>query len=297
MLPHEPPSPAGGAPTPAPDAPPPGLAEVGRYRSEREAAEHGLVVLAMRLGYWIEPLPDGYSLRVAIASAHEVRAQLALFDIENVNWPPRLRPLAPMRFAWAGPLAWAVMVIATYRLQVRWPGWLEGWGALRTDALFGGGELWRPLTALFLHGDVAHLVANLGAGFFLFGLVLGGLGPRRGGLALAASSIVGNVAAAALHPWHGYASLGASTAVFAALGMLTGASVREVWRHGGTRSWRAMALPFFAGAVLLALHGSGGLQTDVVAHVTGFAAGLIPGALLAPSATPRTGAVRRCLNP
>lgn len=257
---------------------PQGLVEVGRYASEREAADHGLVVLAMRLGYWIEPGPQGYGLCVAAASADEVRAQLALYDRESTNWPPRLRPLARLRFAAAWPLAWALATIAVYRLQLRWPERLEEWGALRADAIFGAGEAWRPVTALFLHADLAHLVANLGAGFFLFGLVLGGLGPRRGALALTVAAVAGNTAAAALHPWSGYSAIGASTAVFAALGLLTGAAVRDVLRPGVPFSWRALLLPLLAGGSLLALYGSGGMQTDVVAHATGFAAGLVLGA-------------------
>jgi membrane associated rhomboid family serine protease len=272
-----------------PEALPPsphGLVEVGRYASEREAADHGLVVLAMRLGYWIEPAPDGYSLCVAAASADDVRAQLVLFDRESANWPPRLRPLARLRFSWAWPLAWVLATIVAYRLQVRWPGRLEDGGALQADAIFGAGELWRPFTALFLHADLGHLIANLASGFFLFGLVLGGLGAWRGGLALGVAAVAGNTFAAALHPWSGYRSIGASTAVFAALGLLTGAAVREVLRRGAPFSWRSLLLPLLAGGSLLALYGSGGLQTDVVAHVTGFSAGLLLGAFVRPAPVP-----------
>jgi membrane associated rhomboid family serine protease len=278
----------GNEPQPS-EAPPParhGLVEVGRYASEREAADHGLVVLAMRLGYWIEPAPAGYSLWVSAVSADDVRVQLALFDRESANWPPRLRPLARLRFSWGWPLAWALATIAVYRLQLRWPGRLEVWGALQADAAFGAGEVWRPFTALFLHADLGHLVANLGAGVFLFGLVLGGLGARRGGLALATVAVAGNIAAAALHPWSGYSSIGASTAIFAALGLLTGAAVRDVLRRGMPFSWRALLLPLLAGGSLLALHGSGGLRTDVVAHATGFSAGLLLGVFMRPARVP-----------
>lgn len=277
---------------------PPGLVEVGRYRTEHEAAEHGLVVLAMRLGYWVEPVADGYSLRVHGSAERQVRAQLELFDRESADWPPRLRPLARLRFHWPTPLAWAVTTAVVFALQRRWPGRFEEFGALRADAVFEAGAWWRVATALFLHADLGHLVGNIGAGFFLFGLVLGGLRPWRGGLTLAAAAVLGNLGAALLHPADNYNSLGASTAVFGALGILTGAAVNRVFRQQpGRRSWRALLPPILAGGALLALYGAGGMRTDVVAHAAGFAAGfflgiVVPAAGSGPRATAHPGAAR-----
>lgn len=269
-------------PLPAPVDPPipPGLAEVGRYATERDAADHGLVVLAMRLGYWVEPVPGAFSLRVAESAAADVRTQLALYDRETSGWPPRFRPLAKLRLHWPLPLAWAVSTAVTFHLQMRSAGRFEAFGALRGDAVFGAGEWWRPATALFLHADLGHMVSNVGAGVFLFALVLGGLGAMRGGLAVAASAVLGNVLAAALHPQYGYASLGASTAIFGALGILTGAAARRAIRLPLGVSWRTLLPPLLAGGALLALYGGGGMRTDVIAHATGFFAGLILGAVV-----------------
>ena len=253
------------------------MAEVGRYASERDAGDHGLVILAMRLGYWVEPVSDGFSLRVAMSVADDVRTQLALFDRESIGWPPRLRALARLHFHWPLPLGWAVATVVMFRMQLRWPGRFETFGALRGDAIFTDGEWWRPATALFLHGDMSHLLGNIAAGFFMFGLVLGDFGIRRGSLALLGSALAGNLAAAALHPWSGYTSIGASTAVFGALGVLTGAAVRAALWNAPRLSWRTLMLPLLAGGSLLALYGAGGLRTDVVAHATGFVAGLASG--------------------
>ena len=41
--------------------------------------------------------------------------------------------------------------------------------------------------------------------------------------------------------------------------------------------WRAVFVPLAAGLTLLGLFGAGDLRTDVGAHVTGFAAGLVLG--------------------
>jgi rhomboid protease GluP len=75
-----------------------------------------------------------------------------------------------------------------------------------------------------------------------------------------------------------HAAIGASTAVFAALGILSGHawSARPVRWRGGIRRWA----PIGAGLMLLAFLGFGGERTDVGAHVLGFAIGAASGFLL-----------------
>ena len=72
-------------------------------------------------------------------------------------------------------------------------------------------------------------------------------------------------------------SVGLSTAVFAAVGLLTGRQLI----CPGARSPRALLPPLGAGAGLLALLGSGGVRTDLGAHLCGFAVGLLAGLFLA----------------
>jgi membrane associated rhomboid family serine protease len=74
-----------------------------------------------------------------------------------------------------------------------------------------------------------------------------------------------------------YRSLGASTAVFGALGLLTGGAIRLVYRGNHPFRWRSLFVPVAAGLTVLGLYGAGDQRVDVVAHVTGFAAGLILG--------------------
>jgi len=78
-------------------------------------------------------------------------------------------------------------------------------------------------------------------------------------------------------PTHG--SIGASTAVFAALGILAALTWRRQMpvRRPGVRRW----LPLGAGVMLLFYLGTGGERTDVVAHLAGFVAGIGAGAAIA----------------
>jgi membrane associated rhomboid family serine protease len=66
-------------------------------------------------------------------------------------------------------------------------------------------------------------------------------------------------------------SLGASTAVFGALGALS--AMPGVFR--GRQRW----LPLVTGIVILGLYGAGDARTDVLAHVCGFVAGWVVGRL------------------
>ena len=163
----------------------------------------------------------------------------------------------------------------------------EDWLAAGSlDARVGGeGEWWRAVTALTLHLDQAHLLGNL-----LFGAVFGTLAGGAFGPGIAWSSIL---AAGALAdyldmlispPQHRAA--GASTAVFAALGLLSGfswrlrLSVREQFRY----RWA----PLFGGLFLLTMLGAGAERVDVLGHALGFATGTLLGWIYARLGLPRT---------
>jgi len=84
-------------------------------------------------------------------------------------------------------------------------------------------------------------------------------------------------------------AIGASTSVFAALGLLAA----YTWRRGFLRNtpWRMRIAPIIAGIGLLAFTGTGsgveGDNVDILAHLTGFIAGFGAGAALATVEIPR----------
>jgi membrane associated rhomboid family serine protease len=306
---------------PAPELPaeadaervPDDLAEAGVYPTSAAGFDHGLVVLAMGQPYWMVPADAGFRLLVEPSAIATAREQLECFDRESIGWPPQpVAPEAPARKTeFFTPLLWALAVLAAFCGQNAWPGAWEAAGALDARAVFGRGEWWRPVTALFLHADLGHLSSNVLSGIFVFSAVLSTIGRRRGWLLLAVASIAGNFAIAALNYPGPYQSLGASTAIFAGLGLLTGRAIRAARQahrppalaphprptgetpvprgmgvspmseRSGVRAnphrWRAVFVPLAAGLTLLGLFGAGDLRTDVGAHVTGFAAGLVLG--------------------
>jgi len=254
------------------------LVEVGVYPDARDASQHGLVVLACGQAYWLQPREEGFGLSVKAGVAEEMREQLRKFDRESVGWPPK-----PWRDVGAGkklelftPLCWALVAIASFRAQAEWAWWTER-GAMDARAMAEGGEWWRAVTALFLHADAGHLTANLVSGVFAFAAVVTTLGIVRGWMAIGGAAAVGNLVVAAAHAGSDYRSLGASTAVFAALGVLVGRAVRVAMRVQRGRRWRAALLPLATGVAVLGLYGAGEQRVDVLAHVAGFGAGVIAG--------------------
>lgn len=136
------------------------------------------------------------------------------------------------------------------------------------------GQWWRSVTALTLHLDLPHLTGNLvfGAVFGYFAGQLFGTGLAWAGILLSGS--LGNY----LNAWlqgPGHHSVGASTAIFAALGLLSAFTWRR-WRRPDESLLRRWS-PILAGIALLAYTGAGGERTDVAAHLTGFVSGLAMG--------------------
>jgi membrane associated rhomboid family serine protease len=158
------------------------------------------------------------------------------------------------------------------RFQVFGFDWLA---AGRAQArLIGHGQWWRSVTALTLHADGSHLLNNLVFGS-LFGVLLAQeMGVGWAGLGVVLSGALGNGLNAWFHPPE-HASIGASTGVFGAVGMLMGLQWHKpvAARRRRLRRW---APPIF-GAVFLGLLGTSGERTDVMAHLTGVAVGLAMG--------------------
>ncbi len=251
------------------------------YRSwrRRPCEERLLVLLAVGVAGAVVSAYGEFLLQVEARDAAEAVRQLAQYEAENRPPPPPPPPPRLYPYAWVGCLLYAATLIGVASALSA--------GLVRLDAFDLGaldcarvqaGQWWRAWTALTLHLDAPHLVANLGAGIWF-----GWLAARQIGAGLAWLLTVSGGALANLMeglsgpPEHG--AVGASTAVFAALGALSAHSWRERWhvRQRWARRWG----PLIAGVVLLGWTGSSGEGTDLVGHVAGFVAGVLLGAAAA----------------
>ena len=243
------------------------------FRSAGPAAcdERALVLLAVGIHGTVEAGAAGFSLRVGPADAERALIELERYRLEN---RPRPRPLPPKlhRGALGGAAGYVAVLFLVGVASSRSIARFDWYGAGILDgARFGHGELWRAVTALTLHADLAHLAANAGFGA-LFGYLAGRVyGAGAAWLLILLAATLANLANGALMPdWR--SSLGASTAVFAALGAL---AVHR-WPAATRRARLGLAgAPVVAALVLLALLGTGDAHTDVSAHALGFAAGAL----------------------
>ena len=145
------------------------------------------------------------------------------------------------------------------------------------------GELWRTVTALTLHANLAHALSNaIGITLFL-GALSTILGPGLGSALVLLAGAGGNLANALVHG-SGHVSVGASTSVFGAVGMLGGLGLARRGRKKVPR--RRAWVPVAAALALLAMLGTGGERVDVLAHFFGFLFGGVLGLLFA-FVTPR----------
>ncbi len=255
------------------------LVAVRRCAGRRQAEQYALVLTAMGMQSWIAPDGEFVALFVAHEDAARADGELAAYDRENREPPPGrvwLPPALPR--VEVALVYWAALLFffAAARNEAFSFDWL-GEGVAQTGLMLKG-EWWRAVTALCLHASGAHLLGNLVFGAVFLMLLAQVTGAGVAGLSMVAAGAAGNVISALVQsPAH--TSIGASTAIFASLGLL--AALRQVKSRDHALSALRNWTPVAGGLALLAFLGFSGENTDVLAHVLGFASGIAAGWLLA----------------
>lgn len=225
------------------------------------SAEHQTMIL----------VPDEY--------VEKAKYELWQYDDENKQQKTRGARITPVYQN-------GVPGVAIYVIIICLVAWFAGeallnrdWFALgRVDGeLIRNGEWWRSVTALTLHSGIRHLAGNI-----VFGILFGLMAGRLVGSGVAWFTIV--VASAAANFLNtsllasAHRAIGASTAVFAALGLVSGFSWRA--KLMAQDRWPYRLGPIIGGIALLAYTGTGDANTDIGAHLAGFVCGFVSGTLL-----------------
>lgn len=257
---------------------------IGHAATAAEADEFALVLQAMGIRTAVarvdEGTVDAYELIVPVKDAARARDELTRFVSENRGWLPRPVLAPPLTMGVGAALVYVALLGIAFFAERQGSYGVDWIGAGAADAaLIRGGEWWRAVTALSLHGDIVHLGGNLLFGA-LFGVMLAqSVGSGSTWLIFVLAGGVGNWLNAWWQP-PAHLAIGASTGVFA----LLGAQVACDWMRRGRVRRHAMRrwAPIVMGVAVLAwFGGSGGdAHVDVGAHVFGFGAGLVCGGAL-----------------
>ena len=162
-------------------------------------------------------------------------------------------------------------------------------GAVVREWIFGDGQYWRLVTAMFLHGDGTRQGTLLHAGVNLFSLFQVGslyelmFGTRRFIVIYFVAGIVASLSSAV---FSGGPSVGASGAIFGIVGAFFFSVLRSPrWRH--ERAARGIIMQLLFWTVINIVIAQYIPQIDNAAHIGGLVAGLLLGALVPHGTAPR----------
>lgn len=250
--------------------------DIAQYPHLKEARERGLALSARGITYSIGRSGKQWIIRVALDDVTAAMTEIVAYEeeIRLSEPPPPEAPALKTQF-WSLPFVALLVVLGAVVQAESGPSWLER-GLLAADRVVAGREWWRSVTALTLHGDVPHVVANVWVGLLFGGLLIPSFGQGLTWLAVLVAGGLGNLVTAFSYFPEPHRSRGASTAVFGALGLLVGDAVGGLVQRRTGRSWWRWVVPLGAGVCLLAYLGAGDgkASVDVLAHLWGFVVGV-----------------------
>lgn len=266
-------------PDPSPYPPPadPEKETLGPVNRLGQLREWTLVLSSMGIVHAVRDVGNGWVILVAREDQARAEEAIRLYEAENRNWPPRrVREQLPHARSLVAPLLMLLLVLffSVTGPAARSSEWFAH-GTASTDRILHG-EIWRTVTALTLHADTLHVLGNALTGSIFLSAVNRRLGDGRGPLVVLLSGALGNYVNAV---WHrtGHLSIGASTAVFAAVGVLA-ATQLAVDRGDGKKPWLERLAPVVGGLALLGMLGASP-HSDLLAHLFGLGSGLVIGVI------------------
>lgn len=250
----------------------------GTRLTRQQARTWALVLDSRSIPCCIEADGPDWQLQVPEQHLESALRELALFEKANRNWPPAL-PVPRHLIENTLPTVSVLILLAIFHnlnllglsLPERGIMDLNDLGAAHAAQILDG-QWWRTVTALTLHADLTHLLSNLTIGGIFIILLCRELGSGLAWSLLLGSGTLGNFLNALVQT-PGHRSVGASTAVFGAVGILAAISMVR-YRHHLQRRW---FVPVASGVALLALLGTEGKNTDLGAHLFGFGFGVFLG--------------------
>ena len=237
----------------------------------KQVFDVSLLLASQKLPHWIEAVDKNFLLLIYSKDIGKIQDLYDTWIKENdikTFVAPELPALTLKPFL---ALAFLIPIF----IFIRWgdQNWAwHHWGRADSHKILNG-EIWRCFTALTLHGDAKHILSNLLSGYFVFNLLQRHLDMGKAFLTLVLTAGIANFLVA----WNAgpnHLSVGFSTVVFAALGML---AVLETRFLLVSKKWDLRQYSPILGAICMVVMMGLGEKTDIRAHVFGFVMGCLGG--------------------
>ena len=234
-----------------------------------------LVLQSRRIPCRGEKVNHKWQLLVPADQYQKACQELLQYEAENRNWPPSPPDERQLKENTASTI-WILILLALFYNVTQQHSNLFGHHSINWIELGNAhaekilkGEWWRLITALTLHSGPLHLIGNIALGGIFMVRLCRLLGSGSAWFLVLSAGTLGNLLNAFVQsPDH--RAIGASTAVFGAVGLL--ATINMLHFHKNL--WRRWPLPIIAALGLLALLGTSGENTDIGAHLFGFLFGI-----------------------
>ena len=246
-------------------------------QSRKQIEEWSLVLSASSIPYIIEEKNGKWVISVDVSNIDRSEQILRAYHEENRDWLPEVKEKPVYGKSFSG-FGMALLLMGIY-LAMKWQKVDVKWfqlGCASAEHILGG-EWWRAVTALFLHGDILHVLLNSICCWIFCSAVCRFYGFGLGWFLILAAGVGGNIITAFVFKANHY-SIGASTAIFGAAGLL------GAWRFAFRRKhpiFRKKAWIPLAGVLALLAFLGVGKNADLTAHFSGGIMGCFLGMLAA----------------
>jgi len=248
------------------------LYSLNEISDKKKADEWSLVLTSRGIDHTVENIGFGWTIVVDDFNRFRAQREIESYEEENIKKPslPKAAFHTVNRYKFTVvPLL--LLLFHLYRVGTPHEKLLLKIGRASAD-LITAGELFRTVTSLTLHADLGHVMSNIVFGSIAAYALCRKIGSGFSWFLILLSGAMGNFLNAVAYGSN-HNAIGASTAVFGAIGILGALQLYPIFRREKLKAW----IPLAAALALLGLLGAG-KNSDTGAHLFGFISGVSLGA-------------------